>query len=140
MAALLHAQSAIKSDARRPNLHISQHKERPKALLRVGDTLWRRAADGGAAAAGVQSMLQDGITLLAPSPAPSGAQYAPPPLQLARMRGDSGTQEVGGRKVGLPTTVCNCSSLTSSLDTGAVCMPEALLPLQPFALLLQPLH
>ena len=61
----------------------SQHKECPKELLRVGETLWRPAVGGATAAAGVQiALLSDGVTSLPASP-------QPPPLQLARIR-DSG--------------------------------------------------
>jgi hypothetical protein len=57
-------------------------------LLRVGDSLWRRATDGSGAA----SMLQDGVVSVPPSP---GARLTPlpPPLQLGRCRGGSSTQE-----------------------------------------------
>ena len=75
--------------------HTQQHKEKPRALLRVGETLWRRAAEG-AAVAGVQSVLADGVASVADSiPSPHGNTLTPPPLQLTKTRG-SGTNEVRG--------------------------------------------
>jgi len=59
-------------------------------MLRVGETLWRRAAESSSAAAGVQ-LLKDGVGC---RPAGSCGTPQPPLLQLARIRGScSGTQE-----------------------------------------------
>jgi hypothetical protein len=97
-----------------PNYHQytqtpdQQHKEKPEALLRVGETLWRRAAEG-AAVAGMESVLKDGVaSVTGPCKAPARVQtpqLQPPPLQLDRMRG-SGTNEVGCAKGQSPARCC----------------------------------
>jgi hypothetical protein len=76
---------------------MQQHKERPVALMRVGETLWRRATEASDAAAIV---LKDGVASVPTSPAGRGPTPPPPLLQLAHVRG-SGTQEVrmGGLRV-----------------------------------------
>lgn len=86
----------------------SQHKEKPEVLLRVGDTLWRRAAEG-AAAVGVHGVLADGVASVANSrvPSPRFGPMVPPPVQLTRIR-DSGTNEVGGHQ---GTFVCGLRDL-----------------------------
>ncbi|KAI8466322.1 MAG: hypothetical protein J3K34DRAFT_434193 [Monoraphidium minutum] len=75
---------------------LMKHKEKPDALLRVGDMLWRRAAEG-AAAASVQGVLGDGVTSVAggfPQGKACGGTPQPPLLQLARVCGSgSSTQE-----------------------------------------------